>query len=359
MAENPENRLCKTHCMLPILLEGNLDLRTDGKDGFLEAIHGQLTDVIGKTEPIFEELFIQLLRKRRVLVLVDSFSELSDVTRQMIRPAQVAFPVAAILVTSRREEWTGTVTKTTIETIRVQGNRLSVFMDSYLKQRGKRDLFEDVEYFDACKKLAGMVGTRAITVLIVKMYADQMIDAKEHGSDELPHHLPELMLRYLNNLNRDAKVDEPDNRRVQHAAKIIAWECLKPIYRPSVTKRSTVVTALKREIQVDNLLRYLEKQLQIIQTIGASEDQIRFSLDPLAEYLAGLYIIEEYGRRESQWRTFCDRAAKQLGAPENIISFLHAVYDCCVEKGNEYCVPSWVKDKLALLCRLETTIATK
>src|SRR5262249_35605261 len=149
-------------------------------------IRGRLKDLIGEPESISAEFLMQLLRKRRVLVIIDSFSELSEETRKTVRPAHADFPVAALAVTSRLDEWSNDIIKTTIKTLRVRGNRLSSFMDSYLKQRGKRDLFDDPEYFAACGRLSTMVGTREITVLIAKMYAEQMIAAKEHIDGELP-----------------------------------------------------------------------------------------------------------------------------------------------------------------------------
>ncbi len=48
MSDEPEERLCKTHRMLPVLIEGNLDACTDGKDALLEAIRGRLQDLIGE-----------------------------------------------------------------------------------------------------------------------------------------------------------------------------------------------------------------------------------------------------------------------------------------------------------------------
>ncbi|WP_072032384.1 hypothetical protein [Fischerella sp. PCC 9605] len=53
------------------------------------------------------------------------------------------------------------------EPLRVAGDRLSSFMEAYLTQRGKRHLFTDVEYFDACRRLSLMVGQRNITVFMV------------------------------------------------------------------------------------------------------------------------------------------------------------------------------------------------
>ena len=114
--------------------------------------------------------------------------------------------------------------KTTLHPTRIQGNRLSSFMDAYLVQRRKRALFDDPEFFDGCNKLSVMVGDRDTTVLLAKLYAEQMIASKERAQDKLPENIPDLMLDYLNELNR--KEPELSDWAVHRAAKIIAWECL-------------------------------------------------------------------------------------------------------------------------------------
>src|SRR5207247_367539 len=146
------------------------------------------------------ELLLELLRKRRVLVIVDSLSELNETTRKRVRPAQADFPVAALVVTSRLEEDLGGAAKTIIKPLRLKSDRLSTFMDRYLSQRGKRELFEDEEYFEACRRLSQIVGEREITVLIARMYAEQIIAAKEQSTDrDLPRNLPDLMLGSVKN----------------------------------------------------------------------------------------------------------------------------------------------------------------
>ena len=111
MADEPAQRLCKTHQMLPVLLEANLEPRNDNKDALVEVVRGGLRELIGEPEPIFEELLLHLLRKRRVLVIVDSLSELDETTRKTVRPASADFPVAALVVTSRIDEALGGASK--------------------------------------------------------------------------------------------------------------------------------------------------------------------------------------------------------------------------------------------------------
>ncbi|MBD0341656.1 MAG: HEAT repeat domain-containing protein, partial [Microcoleus sp. Co-bin12] len=179
MSDSPEERICN-HRMLPVLIESELNMEVaEDQQPFIEAIRGQLQDLTDTAEPICEELLEQLLHQRRILVIVDNFSEMSEETQTSIRPEMPNFPVNALLITSRLEEPLGLVTKTVIQPLRIAGNRLSSFMESYLSQRKKRDLFSDTEFFNACSQLSTIAGDRNITVLLAKLYADQIIAKKE------------------------------------------------------------------------------------------------------------------------------------------------------------------------------------
>ena len=355
MEDDPQQRLCEDNCMLPVLIESNLEARSDGKNALVETVHGQLGDLLGLTEQIPDELFDKLLRKRRVLVVLDSLSEMDEATHQSIRPAQSDYPIAALIVTSRIDEKLGDVVKTTVRPLRLKSNSLSTFLHNYLTRRGKRGLYEDKEFFDGCSRLADIVGEREITLLIARMFADQMIATKEQTSDsDLPRNLPDLMQGYVINLNEKVKSDKVDTDTVLRVAKIIAAKCLKYNYRPRETRKDEVLKALSTETDAEALLSYLEERLQIIQVTQGRG--LKFSLDPLAEYLTGLYLVENYKDQENLWQGFIDEARIQPGAPEKIKGFLLAVRDCCVEKGDDYGVPDRIKNELAQLAGLDSEV---
>jgi HEAT repeat protein len=113
MSDNESERFCH-HRMLPVLIED--ELTKDGvtsQQPFIAAIQGHLQDLSGEAEVISEELLERLLRQRRILVIVDHFSEMSEDTRKAIHPEMPNFPVNALIVTSRTEESLGHITKTT------------------------------------------------------------------------------------------------------------------------------------------------------------------------------------------------------------------------------------------------------
>ena len=195
MEETPSARLCEDHPMLPVLIEEDMPVAgTDGQNGFIEAIRGALGGLVDAEGPVPEDLLIKLLRRRRVLVIVDHLSEMTPATREMIQPGRPDFPVNALIVISRVEEHPGVTPKTTVTPLPIRGSSLSSFMEVYLTRREKRDLFDDAEYFRACERLSSMAGDRDTTVLLAKLYAEQMISHKE-GPDAggLPDNLPDLM----------------------------------------------------------------------------------------------------------------------------------------------------------------------
>ncbi len=104
MAEEPEKRLA-THLILPVLIEQELDFEgTEGKDPLTETAGRQLQILVGEQEAIPDELLNRLLRRQRVLVIVDHLSEMSEATRAEIKPGAQGFPVNALVVTSRLKE---------------------------------------------------------------------------------------------------------------------------------------------------------------------------------------------------------------------------------------------------------------
>jgi HEAT repeat protein len=173
----------------------------------------------------------RLLRERRILVIVDHFSEMSNDTREEIQPAHPEFPFNALVFTSRNDEKLGVTS--TIEPYRIEGNRLSSFMDSYLTFYKRRDEFTDVEFFDYCSQLSRMIGERKTTPLLIILYARQMIAAKSgEFQEQLPKNIPDLMLRYLSTINASVASNKASNREVHRDMKLIAWQCLRNDFKP-------------------------------------------------------------------------------------------------------------------------------
>ncbi|MGB3761169.1 MAG: HEAT repeat domain-containing protein [Rivularia sp. (in: cyanobacteria)] len=361
MSRDETERLCK-HKMLPVLIEEELEIPDEinerGKvrkspsiNALMKAIQGQLQNLTDEMESISEELLERLLRERRILVIVDHLSEMSEETRKAIHPDSPDFYINALVVTSRSEEKLGQVTKTTLKPLLIQGDRLSSFMEAYLIQANKRDLFTDPEFFQACTRLSQMVGGRKVTALLAKLYADQLIAGKIEEIQQVPlltpGNIPDLMLGYINELNRSVTDNNKlSDRKVQQDAKVIAWECLKQTFRPTTARRDAVLASLEGD-DAEIRLQYLEKRLRLIQTIGAAQDKIRFALDPLAEYLAAMQVLKLNQNNQQLWDEFWHQVTIASEDIELIAGFLLALQDCSQANGQEIYVPVAIAEQLS------------
>ena len=329
-----------THAMLPVLIEDEFD------GSFLDAIRRQLQLLVDATEPVPEDLCEALLRQRRVLVIVDHLSELSDATRAKIQPAQQDFPANAIVVTSRLDEKLGGVPKTSLRPLRLRRDRLSPFMANYLAQRGKGDLFTDSEFHAALSQLTRMIEGegRDVTVLLARLYAEQLINAREAG-ERLPESIPDLMLGYVNTLNAATTDNRRADTEVHRDAMALAWACIETTFRPGYATLASAKAALEGD-DVPTRLDYLERRLQIIQTLQPAQDRVRFLLDPLAEYLAALYLVTRNADDGAAWHRFFEQADGIPGAPTAVRAFLIAVRDCSLAKDRAQ-VPSFIEGELS------------
>jgi HEAT repeat protein len=360
MAGESNQRLCQ-HLMIPIMIEDELEA-VDSTSALSTIILRQLKNLSDDEKPISEELLNQLLKKRRLLIIVDHISEMSEASRKALA-SRLKDPNAlfnALVITSRAENIFGSeVTYSLLRPQRIVSGQLLKFMDDYLQQLNKRNLFpNDAEYIDDFKRLSLIVsGKRDITVLFAKLYLDQMV-AKAEGrlSDRMPENIPDLMLSYLNELNYNLIEKELSSEIVHKAAKITAWECLKVGFKPETTERDTILEALVNsesegkgtDTAKKNLL-YLEERLQIIRRSPFSPTKVRFELDPLAEYLASLFLVEKYKNNISEWENLLNRLESVKGKGEEINGFLFALRDSCISKSKEYGIPSFIIDRLSEL----------
>jgi HEAT repeat protein len=337
MANDRAERLAE-HRMLPIVLDQDLVLHlAEGRPAgaaLVEAIRGHVQALTGAAEPVANDLLEQLLRRRRLLVIVDHFSEMSEATRHAIRPGQTDFPVNALIVTSRKEEVLDNVPQSIVQPLRIEGNVLSSFLEGYLTARGKRSLFDDREFFEACSRLTYLMGKRTITPLLARLYADLLMSHKEGTLDAMPVSVPDLMLGYLNELNRDLPVKERlDDRDVHGYAAALAWKCLEPSHRLSLVGLKDAQQALGDAGR--ERLDYLENRLGIIRTVQHARDRVGFTLEPLAEYLAALYLLEKFGEEQSLWESFLKKEAilkQKHGAASRFVMVLR---DCCEARGGD------------------------
>ena len=346
--EYPAHRLCPDRKAIPVLLERQLRVDADNPaKSWKTLIRIQLKEVTGRAELVPEPLFDHLLQTRRILVIVDGASEMDQFATASERRLRIeaSFPATALIVTARSYETFGGGAYTDILPLRVESDRLFRFIDAYLLKVQLQ--LDDPKLYEACQRLSLMVGKdRGITPLLGQLYARSLVKAyrKDSSRIDLPQSVPELMLEYLDGLN--GSPDNQGSRDLYTVAERMAWECIRAKFRPGRGRQERLLSESGPEAVSAEMLTDFEKRLCIIER--GRDQKFQFLLDPLAEYLAALYLVRKNGSDAEKWDQFLRDADSMPGAPGEILGFLIAVCDAIAWKEDDYEIPSFVQPELNL-----------
>ncbi len=296
-----------------------------------------------------------LLERRRLLVILDHFSELGDESRQRLLPTGDDFPSAWAIVTSRREETFGAKVVLHLRPQRLTADRLWPFFTDYLRLVQAEEALDFDLHERAVGRLreitAGIVDEQqAITVLLAKLYIDVVLaERRGAGGALLPASVPALMLTYVRQIN--AAIPEAERqprelvvRALQHLA-----QCSEDtLFRPRTVRREVALRALARASaemegtegseesgQPRNgleLLRYLVDRLMLVEE-SPDGQSLRLVLDPLADYLAALGWLRQLDREgDGAWDGFLEQSLPAIGSEGAALAqgFLRALYDSAV-----------------------------
>ncbi len=333
--------------MIPVVIDDNVE--DYGATPFLDAINRRLQYLIDSPEPIAHHLLLALLRSRRVLVIVDRFSELNPTTRRMIEPHSPVFPVNALVVTSRLSEDFG-IDVTSLRPFAISPERLSIFLLDYLKSVGKADLITDQLLSEARQNLAALVQDTPVTVLLAKLYADQLVHLITTGArnlDSLPRSIPELMLKYVNLINDSIRDDRLPAHKVHGDLKAISWESIQAGFYPSAVRITRLLEVLGGP-DAESRLAYVHDRLSLTVTIDPPGDALRLRLDPLAEFLAALHISETYASDAEDWFALFDSIRGQPPERPANGGFIRALASACSHYRDELRLPEYVLDSVGL-----------
>ena len=108
----------------------------------------------------------------------------------------------------------------------------------------------------------------------------------------------------------------------------LAWACVRGTYVPGYVSLEIASIALGGN-DAYKRLAYLKERLHLLQIAQPAQDRVRFVLDPLTEYLAGLWLVIHYRTDDTKWRALLHEVDSAAGGPERIKGFLLALRDCC------------------------------
>lgn len=256
-------------------------------------------------------------------MIIDGISEMISVPETPITK-DPEFSISSLIVTSRTDGIWSEASHTDVRPLRIDSDHLSPFLNAYL---GSKHRMADTDLFEACRRLAAMVGTRSITPLLARMYAEQLIGAHA-ATRRLPDNVPQLVLGYITALNRERTPEDPQHGKVHRAAEIAAWECCRRTLSAGFANRDEISNALASCDMPVDLLDYLEKKLQLVRTVPPAHTDLEFLQDPLAEYLAAMRLIQ-ICRSNEDWVAFIRVLDEIDKKSESTADFVAAVWDCC------------------------------
>ena len=308
----------------------------------------------------------KLLERRRILLIVDGFSELNPETQAVIRPNMPAMPINALLVTSRDENSLKSANPRALRTGLLKGQGIAAFVEDYIQQEGKRALFTDAEFYTEITRFTMLVGEREITALLAGLYARHILDRKENHTVERPQNVPEFMDAYVDEMCRRANVPSYSVEVVAPLAYKIAWHCLQDTLTPTETPLAEVTAGLTQtsdgimlpagQSDPSAVITVFVDKLRLLRRQGITRSGLKFTLDPLAEYLAARYVVAYRCRNNAaSWDAFFVEAEARPNAPQAIVGFLRALEDTLTAKGHESKTP---EDVLPNVRRMLQTAAS-
>ena len=354
---------------LPVLIETAL---AEGET-VTRKVGAWLEEQLG--EPQAAELVAALLRGRRLVPILDHVSELAPGARQRLL---AGLPPGLVIATSRSADdgWKGRALSQ-IMPRPIALDRLQSFFVEYLKGRGQGDVLRDDELVPAQNQLRRIVGDKPITALLAQMFIDDVIANRQRGL--LAGSVPQLMLSYVRRL--DTPVDPSqreragltiDGERVQRALKCLALASHRqlggdgePAYQPREFSRALAKETLQQPepeglglngAAAEGVLGYLGDR-RLLAHPGEDSSELRFPLDPLADYLAALAQLEVLETKgwstgpQAAWEAFMaglEQRLKQAADLSRSRGFFLALRDAALERRGRG-VPEEVPDRLAEL----------
>jgi hypothetical protein len=239
-------------------------------------------------------------------------------------------------VTTRQELDFGAVETKKLRLEGIEIPRLVYFLNEYLRVSGAADLFpgrKPLQLGERFMALVEDVGEHLkITPLLVKLFIDNAVGhVQKHPSDwlsDLPLSVPETFLDYLARVDSAGKNLKSVDPEMLKAARELANCSLDSTYTPRdffredaeqrLTEAGINTTLIDRLISNTVLEEYQPGGIRIL----------RFTLDPLAEYLTALYLLNKFRANEVQWNVWLKTIRHTGGFPSSMRGFLVALEVC-------------------------------
>lgn len=344
LADSPAERICP-HKMIPVVIEQEIQ-------DILAVTVAELKGMLG-TEDIDPDAVANLLRYKRLLIIVDALSERGASTQQKVQTAHQCLDLNALVVTSRRSLNFGTRAVTELRPEMITLDRLVFFMAEYLRRIGAEDLFPARESLKLADRLLALAEREesqlSLTPLLVKLYLEQAATIRKSNQsiDLLPISFSEIVLDYLRRTNPSVPGGpEPiENDVLIRAVRVLGWCSLgspaldQEIKAGALIPRDFVREAAAQTLDAAHLPVPSNRIISSLISTGVIKEHtvggtaiLRFTFDPVAEYTGALHVVDRLRGDATAWTAWFQKVVRAPGAPLTVQGFLIALDDC-IEAG--------------------------
>jgi hypothetical protein len=338
------------HAMIPVWIDEDLD---PGNNALAKIIKEKLTAIFPE-EDLDDEFLRAMLRKQRILVILDRLSERSAATQQYVQRIYRSVRVEALVITTRTVLHPEGSVPHLLYPQPLDETNLLRFMTSLVKEGCDQAAGPDAsgpavaaplssmdeqlalghrlrDLFQATR--AGSANRAPIIPLPVRLFVEDARRLIRAGLplDELPLSIPAVYFRYLEqvNPNQPQAPNFMTNLEMRKAAMLLAKVALGDDFIPKDFFRDDATGLLKENgwaepQKLDPVQRLIDNGILMEKTVGGFS-RLRFVLDPIAENLAAAYYVRMCRQDPECLKKLKNDAAKAPGFLAAVELFVSAM----------------------------------
>lgn len=326
------------HQSIPVIIDSETD-------NLIVAVMIELRRMLGDDEDITHEVVENLLKNKRILVIIDALSERSQRMQTYIASIHREFPAITLIVTSRREFEFQVARTLTIRPQKIEGSLLNLFLQQYVFQLNLSEEITSKMQLSIAARLIDLVERDGhsipITPLLIRLFADNAVAVvrKHNDLEGLATTIPETILDYLKRVNPEGpQVPNPieDDIMIQSAKRLAQLELGNTFVPANWVDRTEAFVRLEQYgfKAIEEILDCLRANGILHEDNAAGASRVKFALDPVTEYLAGLQMVTDCKDNAEAWDTQLDMVEAADEFPLKQRGFVNAL-DVCVRTYRE------------------------
>ena len=282
-----------------------------------------------------------LFKQSRILLIADRVSEQSELTQRQVIDCP-SF-VHSMLVTTRVTLPFEQLAIIKLHTLPLDSKNLMGYIDNYINNHfnGQQKHISLDRKGDLIKQIARLIMIKdekkeiPITPLLAKLFVERVIQDPEFEAEKSS--VIEIYLDYIDGLNpTDKEVANclTQNQQLE-AVKLVAMAELGDDFKPRWIEREVIAILLAQSLNTESqepIQRLIDNQILIEQRHGSY--MVRFTLDPIAEYVAALAWAEKCGTNELAWKELINNISKFGDSVSGFSLALRVVHDAYAKHRN-------------------------